>query len=174
MTFRMFTALSGGAMLAAVGLSPAFADDAKEIALFLKAPVDIAAAITTAEAEAGGKAVAAGFDDDGPAGRYDVDLVKEGRKLEVEVDAGTGKLIKMEDDGSLDGDDARPEDMPATLGALTATAAAGGKGKVFAIEYDTDDRRPSRIEVDLVTEDGALTEYVLDAVAGTLTERRIR
>lgn len=174
MTFKMVTALSGGAAFALFGLSPAFADDAKEIALFLKAPVDISAAINTAEAETGGKAVAAEFDDDGPDGNYDIDIVKDNRNIEVEVDAGSGKILKTDDDGNLDRDDARPEDMGAPLTELVSKAQAAGEGKVIAIEYDTDDRRPARIEVDMVTQDGKMTEYVLDAEAGTLTERKRR
>ncbi len=75
-------------------------------------PTSLADAIAAAEKETGGKAFAAEFETKKKTGalKLGVDILKDGKKIEVSLDPATGKVAKVEDDDSDDDDDSASTD----------------------------------------------------------------
>lgn len=99
--------LGGAATMAYADTSPA------EAQAFLAAPGSLSAAITAAEAKTGGKAMSAGFEEDGAnAGMYDVEIVMpDGTVAEYLVNPADNSVKPApadddkDDDGDKDGGD---------------------------------------------------------------------
>lgn len=169
----LFTILTAGMVSAAALTGPALASgsDAQEIALFQQAQHDITAAIKAAETASGGTAVEAEFDEKNGAGIWEIKTVAGTKRAEIKIDAATGQVVKTEDKGDVaDKDDAvTPEMLGGTLADLVAKAEAAGGGKVMAIEADHEDGQFRGMEVEIVTADGRVHDFILNPADGTLT-----
>lgn len=148
-------------------------NDQAEVQLFLKAPHDISAAITAAEASAGGKAISAEFDEKKGAGRYEIDAVAGDKLVEIKVDATTGKVTDTKDRGALtdqdDDDYVDPAKLGAPLAELVATAEKESGGKVMAIGLEHEDGKMAGVEVEIAMADGTVHDFLIDAASGKLT-----
>lgn len=169
----LFTILTAGMVSAAAltGAALASGSDQAEIALFLKAQHDAAAAITAAEAASGGKAVEADFDGEDGAGIWEIKTVAGTKRAEINIDAGTGQVVKTEDKGDVaDKDDAvTPDMLGGTLVDLVARAEAADGGKVMAIEADYENGQFRGMEVEIVKADGSVHDFILNPADGKLT-----
>ncbi|MFT6676020.1 MAG: putative membrane protein YkoI [Sulfitobacter sp.] len=98
--------LVAGAATMAAADSHADKSDAAEAQTFLAAPGSIAAAITAAEEQSGGKAMSADFETDGAdAGWYDVEVVMaDGTMTELLVNPADG-TVKAAPADDMDGHD---------------------------------------------------------------------
>ena len=78
-----------------------------ETQALMNAKISIADAIRAAEIESKGKAVDSGLNDENGVANYQVEiLMADGRRMDVFVDLDTGKVLKMTDAGSGEGDQA--------------------------------------------------------------------
>lgn len=101
--------ISGAATIAAAD-SHSKGDDAAEAQTFLAAPGSIAAAITAAETQSGGKAMSAEFETDGAdAGWYEIEVVAaDGTMTELLVNPADG-TVKAAPTDDMDGDESDGE-----------------------------------------------------------------
>jgi uncharacterized membrane protein YkoI len=65
---------------------------------FAKARISLTQAIAIAEQSAGGRAAKAGFEHTNQKRTYEVAIVKDGKVMDVRVDADTGNVISSSDD----------------------------------------------------------------------------
>lgn len=72
--------------------------DAEDVGLLAKADLTLLDAIDAAEDFKGGYATSADLDDAGPAPHFDVEVVKELRTIDLQVDAATGAVTKERED----------------------------------------------------------------------------
>jgi uncharacterized membrane protein YkoI len=85
-------------------------NEAKEIKLFNLAEITLTEAIKAAEQKTGGKAMEAEVDDESNTVQFEVEVLKEGKILEVIVDGLTGKVLKVSlDNKSGEGAENRTE-----------------------------------------------------------------
>ena len=74
-------------------------EDRIELAKLDSSPTTLAAAIGTAEQQVGGKAVEAGYENENGQMLFEVEVAKDKTVHKVEIDAATGKVVKVADDG---------------------------------------------------------------------------
>lgn len=86
------------ALAAIMLLSSASWSVAKEAKGFSSAKITLSEAIRAAEKHTGGKAYEASFDDDNFKPTYEVDIIKNGKSFDVEVDGLNGKIIRSRPD----------------------------------------------------------------------------
>lgn len=66
-----------------------------ELAGLDSSPTTLAAAIGTAEQQVGGKAVEAGYENENGQMLFEVEVAKDKTVHKVEIDAATGKVVKV-------------------------------------------------------------------------------
>lgn len=147
--------------------------------------IGLDAAVAAATAEVGGTLVEVELEREGGRTHYEVELRgADGVLREVQVDAVTGAVLRVEEDDDADGDDDRDEDrdddgdderawdgVSGTItsdAAVEAARAAAGGGTLVEVERDEEDGRPVW-EVELRT-DGGVIEVAVDAVSGAVLE----
>ena len=69
-----------------------------DVLAFAKARISLTQAIAIAEQSVGGKAAKAGFEHTSQKRTYEVEIVKDGKVMDVKVDADTGNVISSSDD----------------------------------------------------------------------------
>ncbi len=85
------TVTVGGAALAGAIQATEDQDESREISAALAARVSLADAVALAERQGGGKALEAAFDDE-TGGRWEIELVRDGRVVNYLVDMGSGAV----------------------------------------------------------------------------------
>lgn len=125
--------------LAVAGLSgAAFAQSAAQAPA--RGQIGIARAVSLAEAAVAGKAFEAELDRRRAGAVYEVGLVKNGRTIEAEIDAVSGKLLGQRPERRLapwSNDETRAaQAAPRTLAQTIAMVETATKGKVLEIGLD--------------------------------------
>ncbi|MGW0531488.1 PepSY domain-containing protein [Streptomyces sp. NPDC003032] len=153
-------------------------DDAAENTAEAKAAkVTAADAIKAALAKTSGTAVSAELDEEDGGVVWDVDILKGSTWHNVEVDAGTGKVlgtwVDKDDEGDDDADAARVNSAlkGAATSAEDAARAAAGKGTVTSVDLD-DDGTAGAWGVETTGAKGAESEWNVDLKTGKVSADR--
>lgn len=125
---------------AAALASPAFAQGS---AGSLAATVPLAQAVATAEQAVGGRAFDAELDRERGVLVYEIDLVKDGRAVEVHIDAATGRVVRQQRPAGVrlpfTGEHLKAaQGAPRSLSQTIALVEGATKGRVTDIGLERD------------------------------------
>lgn len=118
----------------------------------------------------GGRVLDTDFESDDGSAYYDIEVEREsGSRVEVEIDALTGKVLEVEAYNADDTDDFDPGEGFVTLQDALAAAKAEVPGQLIHWEFEQDD---GGYDYDIVlrTAAGALMEVEVDAVTGLVDD----
>lgn len=137
-------------------------DEAHEISTVMTAPVSLAQAIGTAEAESQGRALEAGAEDEGGRVLYEVTTLAGGKIHEFMIDPQSGAVLDREVE-EAEKDDLVAADIVEILKAMAAAEAAGN-GRAIEAELEMADGQIV-YEVEVASHD-VLTTVLVDATSG--------
>lgn len=137
-------------------------DEAREISTVMTAPVSLAQAIGTAEAESQGRALEAGAEDESGRVLYEVTTLAGGKIHEFMIDPESGAVLDREVE-EAEKDDLVAADVVEILKAMAAAEAAGN-GRAIEAELEVADGQIV-YEVEVASHDD-LTTVLVDATSG--------
>lgn len=137
-------------------------DEAREIDAVMTAPVSLAQAIATAEAESQGRTLEAGAEDEDGRILYEVETLAGGKIHEFMIDPQSGAVIDKEVEAVEEGELVAGN----VVEILTAMAAAeaASNGKAVEAELEMEDGQ-AVYEVEVASSD-VLTTVLVDAMSG--------
>ena len=90
--------LGTAAVMGVIGTASIALADREDLRLAAEAKISLIQAIQAAEKDQGGKAIEANLDDDSFKPAYEVNIVKDNRIFDVQVDAVTGEVTGVRED----------------------------------------------------------------------------
>ena len=158
--------LATGALAAATGVYADSGggndDEAREIATVMTAPVSLAQAIATAEAESQGRTLEAGAEDEDGRVLYEVTTLAGGKIHEFMIDPQSGAVLDREVEEAEE-DDLVTGNVVGIVNAMAAAEAASN-GKAIEAELEMKDGQ-AVYEVEVASND-VLTTVLVDATSG--------
>lgn len=158
--------LATGALAAATGVYADSGngndDEAREIDVVMTAPVSLAQAIATAEAESQGRTLEAGAEDEDGRVLYEVTTLAGGKIHEFMIDPQSGAVLDREVEEAEE-DDLVAGNVVEIVNAMAAAEAASN-GKAIEAELEMEDGQ-AVYEVE-VASNGVLTTVLVDAMSG--------
>lgn len=144
----------------------------QEITVALDAKVSAVQAIAAAEQKTGGRALKIGLERKNGAYLYEIRTVSNGKVAKAFVDPASGKIVKIDDQGSIarffesdEGDDsAKLADSSTTLAAAIATAEQQVGGTAIEAKFRQHDR--NALFVVQVAKDRIVYNVAVDPVTG--------
>lgn len=133
--------------------------------------IGVSKAVAAAETAVGGRAYEAELDNDRSGLVYEINLVKDGRAIEAEIDAVTGKLVRESRPLSIStpfaARDLRAvQTAPRTLSQTIAAVEASTKGRVTEVGLD---RRAGRHVYEIELAGAQDREVMVDLVSGAIS-----
>jgi uncharacterized membrane protein YkoI len=168
-TNKILAALLATGVLAAATTGGVYAssdsskdDEAREIDAVMTAPVSLAQAIATAEAESQGRTLEAGAEDEDGRVLYEVTTLADGKIHEFMIDPQSGAVLDREVEEAEE-DDLVTGNVVEIIDAMAAAEAASN-GKAIEAELEMEDGQ-AVYEVEVVSND-VLTTVLVDATSG--------
>ena len=137
-------------------------DEAREIDAVMTAPVSLAQAIATAEAESQGRTLEAGAEDEDGRVLYEVTTLADGKIHEFLIDPQSGAVLDREVEEAEE-DDLVAGNVVEIINAMAAAEAASN-GKAIEAELEMEDGQ-AVYEVEVANGD-VLTTVLVDATSG--------
>ena len=152
-------------------------DNAQEVTAALATKTTLTQAITSAEHQTAGRALAIGLEDHDGAYAYKVTVItKDGKLSEVSVDPTSGKVLRTEAEGLIarvfDQDDrvdaAKLRDARTTLAGAIATAEQEAGGRAVEAGYENEN---GRVQFQVaVAKDHSVREVKIDSTTGKVVK----